>query len=305
MASAMKEQTRKEQLLRDYRIYLRIERTMSQNTVTSYCYDVEKFLAAVGDTPELASAEDIATFIFQEGEISERSQARKLSSLRSFFNWMVIEGMIKDNPCDRVDTPKLGKYLPDVLSIEEVESIIYSIDTSSWQGKRDRAIVETLYGCGLRVSEAVNLKISNLYFKEGFIRVIGKGDKERLVPVGEMAVSAISDYMAVRPVPADSASEDSIFLNRFGKTLSRVSMFTMIKRQALIADVRKEISPHTFRHSFATHLIENGADLRIVQEMLGHESIVTTEIYTHIDSETWQSDILKHHPRRHVPEDGK
>lgn len=305
MASAMKEQTRKEQLLKDYRIYLRIERAMSQNTVTSYCYDVEKFLAAVGDTPELASPEDIATFIFQEGEISERSQARKLSSLRSFFNWMVIEGMMKDNPCDRVDTPKLGKYLPDVLSIEEVESIIYSIDTSSWQGKRDRAIVETLYGCGLRVSEAVNLKISNLYFKEGFIRVIGKGDKERLVPVGEMAVSAISDYMAVRPVPADSASEDSIFLNRFGKTLSRVSMFTMIKRQALIADVRKEISPHTFRHSFATHLIENGADLRIVQEMLGHESIVTTEIYTHIDSETWQSDILKHHPRRHVPEDGK
>lgn len=301
----MKEQTRKEQLLRDYRIYLRIERTMSQNTVTSYCYDVEKFLAAVGDTPELASAEDIATFIFQEGERSERSQARKLSSLRSFFNWMVIEGLMKDNPCDRVDTPKLGKYLPDVLSIEEVESIIYSIDTSSWQGKRDRAIVETLYGCGLRVSEAVNLKISNLYFKEGFIRVIGKGDKERLVPVGEMAVSAISDYMAVRPVPADSASEDSIFLNRFGKTLSRVSMFTMIKRQALIADVRKEISPHTFRHSFATHLIENGADLRIVQEMLGHESIVTTEIYTHIDSETWQSDILEHHPRRQVPEDGK
>ena len=305
MASAMKEQTRKEQLLKDYRIYLRIERAMSQNTVTSYCYDVEKIQAAVGDTPELASAEDIATFIFQEGEISERSQARKLSSLRSFFNWMVIEGLMKDNPCDRVDTPKLGKYLPDVLSIEEVESIIYSIDTSSWQGKRDRAIVETLYGCGLRVSEAVNLKISNLYFKEGFIRVIGKGDKERLVPVGEMAVSAISDYMAVRPVPADSASEDSIFLNRFGKTLSRVSMFTMIKRQALIADVRKEISPHTFRHSFATHIIENGADLRIVQEMLGHESIVTTEIYTHIDSETWQSDILKHHPRRHVPEDGK
>ena len=305
MASAMKEQTRKEQLLKDYRIYLRIERAMSQNTVTSYCYDVEKFLAAVGDTPGLASPEDIATFIFQEGEISERSQARKLSSLRSFFNWMVIEGLMKDNPCDRVDTPKLGKYLPDVLSIEEVESIIYSIDTSSWQGKRDRAIVETLYGCGLRVSEAVNLKISNLYFKEGFIRVIGKGDKERLVPVGEMAVSAISDYMAVRPVPADSASEDSIFLNRFGKTLSRVSMFTMIKRQALIADVRKEISPHTFRHSFATHIIENGADLRIVQEMLGHESIVTTEIYTHIDSETWQSDILKHHPRRHVPEDGK
>ena len=305
MASAMKEQIRKEQLLRDYRIYLRIERTMSQNTVTSYCYDVEKFLSAVGDTPELASPEDIATFIFQEGEISERSQARKLSSLRSFFNWMVIEGLMKDNPCDRVDTPKLGKYLPEVLSIEEVESIIYSIDTSSWQGKRDRAIVETLYGCGLRVSEAVNLKISNLYFKEGFIRVIGKGDKERLVPVGEMAVSAISDYMAVRPVPADSASEDSIFLNRFGKTLSRVSMFTMIKRQALIADVRKEISPHTFRHSFATHLIENGADLRIVQEMLGHESIVTTEIYTHIDSETWQSDILEHHPRRHVPEDGK
>jgi len=278
---------------------------MSQNTVASYCSDVEKFLSAVGKDPEHASPEDIALFIFQEGEISERSQARKLSSLRSFFNWMIIEGMMKDNPCDRVDTPKLGKYLPDVLSIEEVESIIYSIDTSSWQGKRDRAIIETLYGCGLRVSEAVNLKISNLYFKEGFIRVIGKGDKERLVPVGEMAVSAISDYMEVRPVPADSASEDSLFLNKFGKPLSRVSMFTMIKRQALIADVRKVISPHTFRHSFATHLIENGADLRIVQEMLGHESIVPTEIYTHIDSVTWQNDILDHHPRRDIPKDGK
>ena len=285
-------------LLEDYRAYLRLERTMSQNTVASYCSDVSKFLNSLNSRPEMASPEDVALFIHQQGVNSSRTQARKLSALKSFYNWLILEGILTENPCDGVDAPKLGRYLPDVLSTEEIEALIDSIDTAKWQGKRDRAIIETMYGCGLRVSEAVGLKLSCLYFDEGFIRIIGKGNKERLVPIGELAISAISEYMSVRPSGADTDSEDLLFLNRFGKSLSRISMFNMIKRQALIADIRKEISPHTLRHSFATHLIENGADLRVVQEMLGHESIITTEIYTHIDSSTWQSNILEHHPRR-------
>ena len=197
-----------------------------------------------------------------------------------------------------IDRPKIGRNLPDVLSEEEVIKLIDSVDISTWQGIRDKAILEVLYGCGLRVSEASELKISGLYLKDGFIRIIGKGDKERFVPIGDMASEAITKYLGYRPIPADTSSDDILFLNRFGKQLSRVSMFKMIKKQALIADIRKEISPHTFRHSFATHLIEHGDDLRAVQEMLGHESITTTEIYTHIDTATWQNTILEHHPRK-------
>ena len=271
---------------------------MSQNTVASYCSDVSKFLDSLQGRPEEASSEEIALFIHQNGSNSSRTQARKLSSLKSFYNWLMLEGIMTENPCDRVDAPKLGRYLPDVLSTEEIEALIDSVDTTKWQGKRDKAIIETMYGCGLRVSEAVGLKLSCLYFEDGFIRIIGKGNKERLVPIGEMAISAISEYMKVRPSAADTESEEFLFLNRFGCSLSRISMFNMIKRQSLIADIRKEISPHTLRHSFATHLIENGADLRVVQDMLGHESILTTEIYTHIDSATWQRNILEHHPRR-------
>ena len=285
-------------LLKDYGYYLKIERAMSQNTVASYCSDVEQFLAHLDGQAEKAGSEDIVNFLKDSADMSKRSQARKLSSLRSFYGWLMTEGIIDDNPCDRIDSPKMGLYLPDVLSVEEVEAIILSADSPSWQGKRDRAILETLYGCGLRVSEAVDLKISGLYLDEGFIKVRGKGDKERLVPIGEPASDAIMAYMECRPEPADASYDDFLFLNRFGKTLSRISMFKMVKKQALIADIRKSISPHTFRHSFATHLIENGADLRLVQEMLGHESIVTTEIYTHIDSGTWQREVLSHHPRR-------
>ncbi len=285
-------------LLKDYRTYLKLERAMSHNTVASYCSDIRKFLKAVPSGPESATSGEIEDYLATCTELSRRSQARALSSLRSFFSWMVIEGRIKDNPCDKVDSPKLGVYLPDVLSEEEVSRIIDSVNTSSWQGLRDRAILEILYGCGLRVSEAVTLRISGLYFDEGFVRIIGKGNKERLVPIGEMAVSAVRTYMEYRPVPADSASSDLLFLNRFGRSLSRQSMFKMIKVQALIADIRKEISPHTFRHSFATHLVERGADLRLVQEMLGHESIATTEIYTHVDTTTWQREVLSRHPRK-------
>lgn len=289
-------------LLRDYRNYLKIERTMSRNTVASYCSDMEMFLAAVPVEVKDVSPSDIEDYLQGRTGISKRSQARILSSLRSFFSWLVIEGVIADNPCDKVDSPKLGRFLPDVLSVEEVSAIMDSVDVSTWQGKRDRAILEVLYGCGLRVSEAVELKISCLYFDEGFIRIIGKGNKERLVPAGEMAADAVNEYLEHRPSPYDAKSDDLVFLNRFGRSLSRQSMFKMIKKQALIADVRKEISPHTFRHSFATHLVENGADLRLVQEMLGHESLTTTEIYTHVDSTTWQREVLDHHPRREKKE---
>lgn len=271
---------------------------MSPNTVASYCSDLQDFLGSCGTRAEDIVPDDIVDYLSgRSGELSKRSQARMLSSLRSFFDWMVLEGRRKDNPCDRVDSPKMGRYLPEVLSVEEVDAIISSVDCSTPVGIRDRAILETLYGSGLRVSEAVGLKISDYYPDDGFLRIIGKGNKERIVPVGGSEADAIMAYMAVRAVPADAYSEDILFLNRFGKPLSRVSVFKMVKSQAITAGIFKNISPHTFRHSFATHLIENGADLRVVQEMLGHESILTTEIYTHIDSSTWQSAVLEHHPR--------
>ena len=278
-------------LLTDYEYYLRMERAMSPNTVASYCSDVQKFLAVCEVDADKVQPDDILQYLSTSKKLSERSQSRFLSALRSFYDWMQIEGYMSENPCDRVDMPKLGVYLPSVLSVQEVEAIINSVDCSDWMGLRDKAILEVLYGCGLRVSEAVGLRISGLYLDEGFIRIIGKGNKERLIPLGDMACNAVRAYLDVRPQPAHPQSDDLLFLNRFGKSFSRVSMFKLIKKQALIAGVSKEISPHTFRHSFATHLVENGADLRVVQEMLGHESITTTEIYTHIEAATWQKDI--------------
>lgn len=272
---------------------------MSPNTVASYCSDVEKFLGRTGVQPAAADSSDIEGYLSSlAAGISKRTQARLLSALRSFFDWMILEDLRTENPCDKVEAPKLGRYLPEVLSIEEVEAIMNSADTTTDGGIRDRAILEILYGCGLRVSEVSGLRISNVFLKEGFVRIIGKGDKERLVPMGEAAANAISEYLQVRGEPFGPAYDDFLFLNRFGKNISRIAIFTMVKKQAMLAGIRKEISPHTFRHSFATHLIENGADLRAVQEMLGHESILTTEIYTHIDSSTWQAAILEHHPRR-------
>ncbi len=285
-------------MLKGYNYYLRMERAMSQNTVASYCSDVEKFLAFYGGRMEDVSVADVEEYLQSRDALSERSQARVLSSLKSFFDWLVLDKVLKANPCDRVDAPKIGRYLPGVLSEEEVVGILDSVNLSTWQGVRDKAILEVLYGCGLRVSEVVALRVSYVFLKEGFVRVVGKGNKERLVPLGEMAVDAVEAYMAVRPEPYDAVSSDLLFLNRFGRSLSRVSIFKMIKNQSVAAGIRKEISPHTFRHSFATHLLEHGADLRVVQEMLGHESISTTEIYTHIDSSTWQKEILEHHPRR-------
>lgn len=301
-----------ERLLSDYDYYLRIERGMSPNTVKSYLSDVSELFSGLGkDDPREVQTDDIIGYISKvttdapsgagkshkdDGGISKRSQSRMLSALRSFFGWLILEGEIKENPCDGIDSPKLGRYLPSVLSVEEVEAIMNSVPLTSSQGIRDRAILEVMYGCGLRVSECTTLKISDIYLEEGFIRVVGKGNKERVVPIGDVAIECVKDYLACRG-SSDPDAEDILFINRFGKPLSRVSMFTLVKKQALAAGIRKEISPHTFRHSFATHLIENGADLRVVQEMLGHESILTTEIYTHIDSSTWQAAVLSHHPR--------
>ena len=287
-------------ILKDYRYYLRMERRLSPNTVAAYGRDVAELLEALELEPRVVRTEDIERYLASRaGDLSKRSQARLLSSLRSFFDWLILEGERQDNPCDRIDAPKLGRYLPEVLSVEEVTAILESVDTAAgWTGLRDRAILEILYGCGLRVSEACSLQISHVYLQEGFVRVVGKGDKERLVPLGEMAADAFKNYLDARPAAAEPAFNDVAFLNKNGRPLSRVAIFNLVKKQALLAGVRKEISPHTFRHSFATHLIENGADLRVVQEMLGHESILTTEIYTHIDAATWQRAILDHHPRR-------
>ena len=317
-------------ILKDYRYYLRVERGLSPNTVSAYARDVAEFLAAADLAPRAVRSEDIERYLIaraagdpsaafgmttkepgktsKTGEtgnsgksqaLSKRSQARILSSLRSFFDWLILEGERPDNPCDRVEAPKLGRYLPAVLSVEEVTAILESVDTTrGWLSLRDRAILEILYGCGLRVSEACSLQISHVYLQRGFVRVVGKGNKERLVPLGEMAADAFARYLEARPQAAEPAFDDIAFLNKNGRPLSRVAIFNLVKTQALVAGVNKEISPHTFRHSFATHLIERGADLRVVQEMLGHESILTTEIYTHIDTATWQAEILSHHPRR-------
>ena len=285
-------------MFRLYEYYLKIECAMSPNTVASYISDLTAFFSAVGKEPKDVVPEDIISYFAETTALSKRSQARVLSSLHSFYKWMLMEGEMTDNPSDAIEAPKLGKYLPAVLSVEEVERLIAAVDLDSAFGKRDRAMLETLYGLGLRVSELISLRISSIWTEQGFVSVIGKGDKQRLVPLGGMARDAIRDYLEVRGPAADRESSDILFLNRFGRALTRIAVFKMIKAYAVKAGISKEISPHTLRHSFATHLIENGADLRAVQEMLGHESILTTEIYTHIDSSTWQRSILEHFPSR-------
>lgn len=285
-------------MFRRYEYYLKIECAMSPNTVASYISDLTAFFSAVGKDPKDVVPEDIISYFAETTALSKRSQARVLSSLHSFYKWMIMEGEMTDNPSDAIEAPKLGKYLPAVLSVEEVDRLIAAVDLDSAFGKRDRAMLETLYGLGLRVSELISLRISSIWTEQGFVSVIGKGDKQRLVPLGGMARDAIRDYLEVRGPAADRENSDILFLNRFGRALTRIAVFKMIKAYAVKAGISKEISPHTLRHSFATHLIENGADLRAVQEMLGHESILTTEIYTHIDSSTWQRNILEHFPSR-------
>ncbi len=289
-------------ILSDYRSYLVIERALSVNSVSSYLSDLAKLAGTYKDkSPEELSGEDLSAFIAQQAAaISKRSQSRLISALKSFFGFMEIEGRIQVNPADTIDPPKISRHIPVVLSVEEIDRIMNSVDLSEPEGQRNRAILEVLYSCGLRVSELISLRISDLFFDESFIRVIGKGDKQRLVPIGEPAMQAVKLYLSqTRRAYVSKKAEDILFLNRRGGKLSRQMIFLMIKSQCEKAGITKEISPHTFRHSFATHLVENGADLRAVQQMLGHESIITTEIYTHIDSRKWQGSILTFHPRNH------
>lgn len=291
----------------DYTSFLRLERSLAENTIESYGTDISElfeFLEGLRglDSPEKASGDDLNAFLayLQEtGIVGKRSEARKISAIKSLYKYLVMQKRVDKNPCDLLDPPKINRHIPTVLSVEEVERILSSVDLSQPLGHRNRAILETLYSCGLRVSELVGLHLTDLYLNDNFIRVFGKGSKERLVPVSDMAVKTLRIYLEKRSAgPVDRKSENIVFLNRYGRGMTREMIFHIVKQQAAVAGITKEISPHTFRHSFATHLVENGADLRSVQEMLGHSSILTTEIYTHVDSRKWQKTILDHHPLR-------
>lgn len=294
------------QAIKDYNHYLKIERGLSQNSINSYNQDVKKLINYLEDntiemSPIKIDSETIQQFIYSIAkELNARSQSRLISGLRSFFDYLIFEGYRETNPLELIESPKIGRKLPDTLSIEEIDTIVAAIDLSNPQGERNRAIIETLYSCGLRVSELTNLKISDLFFEEGFIKVTGKGDKQRFVPIGNLTQKYILIYKnEVRPlIPIVSEFRDTLFLNRRGKQLSRAMIFTIVKTLAEKTGINKTISPHTFRHSFATHLLENGADLRAIQLMLGHESITTTEIYMHVDKSHLREVINKFHPRK-------
>lgn len=289
--------------LTDYKSYLRLERGMADNTVSSYWRDLSKvadYFEEQGLNPLQLKMKDLERCIgaFAEEGISARSQARMISALKGFFKYLVLEEYNDSNPAELLEAPKLGQKLPEYLEEDEVERIIEQIDLSLPEGHRNLAIIETLYGCGLRVSELVGLRLSNLFFKENVIRVQGKGDKERLVPINDLAMKSINHYREQRNhLTIARGHEDFVFLNRRGKKLSRAMIFHIIKTLVAKAGIRKKVSPHTFRHSFATHLVRHGADLRAVQEMLGHESITTTEIYTHLNQQQLRDTIMKFHPR--------
>ncbi len=284
--------------------YLTLERSLSANSVDAYLRDIRKLhkwaINNQAGGPEKILADDLDNFMawLQDEDISDRSQARILSGVKSFYKYLLYEDLIDHSPTEVIEGPKLARKLPQVLSLAEVESLFATIDHSTPEGERSRAILEALYGCGLRVSELVNLKISDYFPDIGFLRVMGKGSKERLVPMGEQARKYILIYLegARRQLDIDPDDKDFIFLNKFGRQLSRTTVFTTIKRLAKEAGITKSISPHTFRHSFATHLVEGGADLRAVQEMLGHESITTTEIYTHLDRQFLRDTLIQFHP---------
>jgi len=293
-----------ESSIKGFKSYLQIERSLSINSVQAYIRDVKKFAnyAIPLELNELKiNREDISEFLntLQNDNISARSQARIISGIKAFYKYLIIEDYIKHNPTELIESPKIGLKLPDTLSLIEIDKLIAAIDLSNKQGERNRAIIETLYSCGLRVSELTNLKLSNIYFNEGYIKVIGKGDKERLAPIGGKALKYLTTYInEVRNHQTiKKGQEDFVFLNNRGAGLTRVMIFLIIQKLAEKIGLKKKISPHTFRHSFATHLIEGGADLRAVQEMLGHESITTTEIYTHLDKDYLRSNIIQFHPR--------
>ncbi|WP_289662784.1 site-specific tyrosine recombinase XerD [Flavobacterium panacagri] len=292
--------------IKDYQSYLRIERGLSKNTIENYGFDIERlclFLETnqIDVSPIKISDETLQQFIYAVAkEVNPRSQARIISGLKSFFNYLVFEDYRNDNPLELIEAPKTGRKLPDTLSLEEIDNLIDAIDLSTNEGERNRAILETLYGCGLRVSELTTLKISDLFFDEGFVKITGKGNKERFVPIGSLTQKYIDIYRnAVRSHQTiKKGAEDTLFLNRRGGQLTRAMIFTIIKDLAQKIGLKKSISPHTLRHSFATHLLENGADLRSIQLMLGHESITTTEIYVHLDRSFLKEVMYSFHPRK-------
>jgi integrase/recombinase XerD len=292
--------------LRDYKDYLRIERGLSENSIANYALDIKKLIKWLDENEMIVSPisiteSTIQQFIYSIAKtVNPRSQSRVISGLRGFFNYLIFEEYRKSNPLELIESPKLGRKLPDTLSISEIDELIASIDLSSPQGERNRAILETLYGCGLRVSELIHLQVSDLFFDEGFIKVTGKGDKQRFVPIGATTIKYIEIYRKHVRIHQEivASAKDTLFLNRRGKPLTRAMIFTIVKQLAEKAGIQKNISPHTFRHSFATHLLENGADLRAIQQMLGHESITTTEIYTHIDTSHLTEIINRFHPRK-------
>ena len=296
------------QALQDFQHYLNLERGLSKNSISNYLLDVEKlilFLEAhqIVETPININKNTIQQFIYELAKkVNPRSQARVISGLKSFFNYLVFEDYRPDNPMELIESPKVGRKLPDTLSEKEINRLIGAIDLSKPEGERNRAILETLYGCGLRVSEVLDLKLSDLYFEEDFIKVTGKGDKQRFVPISEINKKYINIYrreIRVHMVIKKGA-EDILFLNRRGNKLTRAMIFTIIKQLALQIGLQKSISPHTFRHSFATHLLQNGADLRAIQQMLGHESITTTEVYMHVDRTHLAEVMNKYHPRKGI-----
>lgn len=295
-----------EHALKDYSLYLKIERGLSENSVNSYALDVKKLIRFLEDTttelsPTQIQAHHIQDFIYHHSKtLNARSQARLISGLRSFFDYLMFEDYRNDNPLELIESPKIGRKLPDTLSESEIDRLIQAIDLSTPEGERNRAILETLYSCGLRVSELTHLKISDLFFDEGFIKVTGKGNKQRFVPIVPSTIKYINIYLtSIRPhVNIQSGFEDTLFLNRRGKQLTRAMIFTIIKQLAVKIELNKTISPHTFRHSFATHLLQNQADLRSIQLLLGHESITTTEIYVHLDKKHLTAVVEKYHPRK-------
>tara|TARA_B100000497_G_scaffold59226_1_gene67411 strand:- start:57 stop:953 length:897 start_codon:yes stop_codon:yes gene_type:complete len=294
-----------QEALNDYTLFLKIERGMSKNTVQNYTLDVQKLVRYLKSndmsiSPLEITSTQIQEFIYEIAKlINPRSQSRLISGLRSFFDYLIFENYLQTNPLEQIEAPKIGRKLPDSLSLSEVNLIVETIDLSDLNGERNRAIIETLYSCGLRVSELTALKISDLFFDEGFIKVTGKGDKQRFVPIGKLTQKYINLYKnqdrATKKI--DVAFNDTLFLNRRGKQLTRAMIFTIVKKLGKTAKIQKSISPHTFRHSFATHLLENGADLRAIQMMLGHESITTTEIYMHLDKSHLKKVMDKFHPR--------
>lgn len=290
----------------EFRNYLKLEKGLSENSIHAYITDLTKLVTFLGDKGKKVGPEDVKLADLREmmewiGEqgISPRTQARIISGIKSFYKFLMIEEKVEKDPTALLESPKIGRKLPDILSVEEIDTIINSVDLNKPEGQRNKAILETLYSCGLRVSELIDLKISNLFFESGFIKIEGKGNKERLVPISSKAVKEINLYLSEyrRTLKIDKESEDTLFLNRRGKKLSRVMIFTIIKNLTEKLGFKKNISPHTFRHSFATHLIDGGANLRAVQEMLGHESIITTEIYTHLDKEYLKNTLIQFHPR--------